>query len=79
MTILHTLALQFVLYELFEIGWAGSYFIYDHLNLQEFDGNKLVYFDNGATSQKPSHVMKALDDYYRFYNSNVHRGIHALR
>uniref|UniRef100_A0A453HPI0 cysteine desulfurase n=2 Tax=Aegilops tauschii TaxID=37682 RepID=A0A453HPI0_AEGTS len=45
---------------------------------QEFDGNKLVYFDNGATSQKPSHVMKALDDYYRFYNSNVHRGIHAL-
>uniref|UniRef100_A0ACD5W7B1 Uncharacterized protein n=1 Tax=Avena sativa TaxID=4498 RepID=A0ACD5W7B1_AVESA len=45
---------------------------------QEFDGNRLVYFDNGATSQKPSHVMKALDDYYRFYNSNVHRGIHNL-
>uniref|UniRef100_A0A453HPS8 Aminotransferase class V domain-containing protein n=1 Tax=Aegilops tauschii subsp. strangulata TaxID=200361 RepID=A0A453HPS8_AEGTS len=61
--------------------WHSSevvFIIYDHRNLQEFDGNKLVYFDNGATSQKPSHVMKALDDYYRFYNSNVHRGIHAL-
>uniref|UniRef100_A0A0A9CVU1 Aminotransferase class V domain-containing protein n=1 Tax=Arundo donax TaxID=35708 RepID=A0A0A9CVU1_ARUDO len=46
---------------------------------QEFDGSKLVYFDNGATSQKPSIVMKTLDEYYRFYNSNVHRGIHALR
>ncbi|EEC69110.1 hypothetical protein OsI_38022 [Oryza sativa Indica Group] len=45
---------------------------------QEFDGSKLVYFDNGATSQKPSCVMKTLDEYYRFYNSNVHRGIHVL-
>ncbi|KAJ1273836.1 hypothetical protein BS78_05G015600 [Paspalum vaginatum] len=45
---------------------------------QEFDGNKLVYFDNGATSQKPSIVMETLDEYYRSYNSNVHRGIHAL-
>ncbi|GJN07150.1 hypothetical protein PR202_ga24952 [Eleusine coracana subsp. coracana] len=45
---------------------------------QEFDGNKLIYFDNGATSQKPSSVMKTLDEYYRSYNSNVHRGIHAL-
>ncbi|PUZ75235.1 hypothetical protein GQ55_1G138300 [Panicum hallii var. hallii] len=45
---------------------------------QEFDGAKLVYFDNGATSQKPYSVMKTLDEYYRSYNSNVHRGIHAL-
>ncbi|KAF0888989.1 hypothetical protein E2562_020195 [Oryza meyeriana var. granulata] len=45
---------------------------------QEFDGSKLVYFDNGATSQKPSCVMKTLDEYYRSYNSNVHRGIHVL-
>ncbi|KAL5205618.1 hypothetical protein ABZP36_033827 [Zizania latifolia] len=44
----------------------------------EFDGAKLVYFDNGATSQKPSCVMKTLDEYYRSYNSNVHRGIHVL-
>ncbi|CAD6258659.1 unnamed protein product [Miscanthus lutarioriparius] len=45
---------------------------------QEFDGTKLVYFDNGATSQKPYSVMRTLDEYYRSYNSNVHRGIHAL-
>ncbi|GJM88154.1 hypothetical protein PR202_ga04183 [Eleusine coracana subsp. coracana] len=45
---------------------------------QELDGNKLIYFDNGATSQKPSSVIKTLDEYYRSYNSNVHRGIHAL-
>ncbi|CAO2038613.1 unnamed protein product [Urochloa humidicola] len=45
---------------------------------QEFGGAKLIYFDNGATSQKPSSVMKTLDEYYRSYNSNVHRGIHAL-
>nr|CAB3446470.1 unnamed protein product [Digitaria exilis] len=45
---------------------------------QEFDGAKLVYFDNGATSQKPIGVMETLDEYYRTYNSNVHRGIHAL-
>ncbi|CAL5081346.1 unnamed protein product [Urochloa decumbens] len=45
---------------------------------QEFDGAKLVYFDNAATSQKPSSVMKTLDEYYRSYNSNVHRDIHTL-
>ncbi|RLN08746.1 cysteine desulfurase 1, chloroplastic [Panicum miliaceum] len=45
---------------------------------QEVDGAKLVYFDNGATSHKPFSVMKTLDEYYRSYNSNVHRGIHAL-
>ncbi|CAN6217572.1 unnamed protein product [Urochloa humidicola] len=45
---------------------------------QEFDGAKLVYFDNAATSQKPSSMMKTLDEYYRSYNSNVHRSIHTL-
>lgn len=38
----------------------------------------VVYFDNGATTQKPLPVLKALDDYYREYNSNVHRGVHFL-
>ncbi|XBH55255.1 hypothetical protein VPH35_077378 [Triticum aestivum] len=38
----------------------------------------LTRVDFPILDQKPSHVMKALDDYYRFYNSNVHRGIHAL-
>lgn len=38
----------------------------------------MVYLDNAATSQKPKRVLKALDDYYAGYNSNVHRGVHAL-
>ncbi|KAG9160853.1 hypothetical protein Leryth_008676 [Lithospermum erythrorhizon] len=45
---------------------------------QEVNGLKLVYLDNAATSQKPSAVIKALQDYYESYNSNVHRGIHYL-
>ncbi|PSC68209.1 cysteine desulfurase chloroplastic-like [Micractinium conductrix] len=42
------------------------------------DGRPLVYLDNAATSQKPEAVLTALDTYYREYNSNVHRGVHAL-
>ena len=38
----------------------------------------LVYLDNAATSQKPQSVIQALVDYYEGYNSNVHRGVHAL-
>lgn len=38
-----------------------------------------MYLDNAATSQKPSVVLKALQNYYELYNSNVHRGIHFLR
>ncbi len=38
----------------------------------------LVYLDNGATSQKPEAVLRALDEYYRRYNANVHRGVHTL-
>lgn len=45
---------------------------------QEVNGFPLVYFDNGATSQKPLAVLKALSKYYEEYNSNVHRGIHSL-
>jgi len=47
--------------------------------MQEVNGSKLVYLDNAATSQKPTLVLKALQDYYEAYNSNVHRGIHFLR
>jgi hypothetical protein len=65
--------------EVLAIHLCDKLFIYHHWNLQEFDGNKLIYFDNGATSQKPYSVMKTLGEYYRSYNSNVHRGIHALR
>ncbi|KAJ6385368.1 hypothetical protein OIU77_028528 [Salix suchowensis] len=42
------------------------------------NGSKLVYLDNAATSQKPISVLKALQEYYESYNSNVHRGIHYL-
>ncbi len=38
----------------------------------------LVYLDNAATSQKPEAVLKMMDDYYRRYNANVHRGVHKL-
>ena len=42
------------------------------------NGRPLVYFDNAATSQKPESVIRAMDDYYRRYNANVHRGVHTL-
>jgi cysteine desulfurase/selenocysteine lyase len=45
---------------------------------REFDGQQLVYLDNGATSQTPDQVIDAMSDYYRQYNANVHRGIHQL-
>lgn len=41
-------------------------------------GKPLVYLDNAATSQKPSSVIQSLVNYYEGYNSNVHRGVHAL-
>ncbi len=41
-------------------------------------GVPLVYLDNAATSQKPLSVINTMDEYYRRYNANVHRGIHML-
>jgi cysteine desulfurase / selenocysteine lyase len=38
----------------------------------------LVYFDNGATTQKPKSVIDALTSVYKNYNSNIHRGVHFL-
>lgn len=38
----------------------------------------LVYLDSAASSQKPTQVIEAMNDYYRHYNANVHRGIHRL-
>ncbi len=47
--------------------------------LQEVvNGHPLVYLDSAATSQKPESVIRAISDYYRFANANVHRGVHAL-
>lgn len=45
---------------------------------QQVHGNPLVYLDSAATSQKPTKVIEAVADYYRRYNSNVHRGVHTL-
>lgn len=45
---------------------------------QEVNSRPLVYFDNGATSQKPQIVIDAILNYYRKENSNIHRGVHFL-
>ena len=45
---------------------------------REIYGKPLVYFDNAATTQKPSVVIDALTKYYTEQNSNVHRGAHHL-
>jgi cysteine desulfurase/selenocysteine lyase len=45
---------------------------------QKVNNNPLVYFDNGATSQKPEAVIKSISDFYRTSNSNIHRGVHTL-
>jgi cysteine desulfurase/selenocysteine lyase len=42
------------------------------------NGKPLVYFDNGATTQKPQRVIDAIVHYYTHQNSNIHRGVHAL-
>jgi cysteine desulfurase/selenocysteine lyase len=41
-------------------------------------GNPIVYFDNGATTQKPDVVIDAISEFYRSKNSSVHRGVHYL-
>ena len=45
---------------------------------REVYGKPLVYLDNAATSQKPTQVIQALVEFYEKYNSNIHRGVHAL-
>lgn len=45
---------------------------------QEVNGHKLAYLDSAATTQKPESVLKAVEDYYRLYNANPHRGAYYL-
>lgn len=45
---------------------------------QKVNGKPLVYFDNGATSQKPQVVIDAISKYYEEINANIHRGVHTL-
>ena len=42
------------------------------------DGVRVVYLDSTATSQKPTQVIEAMNDYYRRSNANIHRGVHTL-
>ncbi len=45
---------------------------------REVNGKPLIYFDNGATTQKPKRVIDRITKYYLEENSNVHRGVHTL-
>ncbi len=45
---------------------------------REVYGKPLIYFDNGATSQKPQVVIDAITNYYTSENANIHRGVHFL-
>lgn len=45
---------------------------------EQVNGKDLIYLDTSATSQSPIQVIEAMNDYYRTYNSNVHRGVHTL-
>jgi cysteine desulfurase/selenocysteine lyase len=41
-------------------------------------GKPLAYLDNGASAQRPSSVIAAVDDYERHHHANIHRGVHTL-
>lgn len=45
---------------------------------QTVNGKPLIYLDSTATSQKPESVIRVMDEYYRKYNANVHRGVYSL-
>ena len=45
---------------------------------RKVNGKNLIYFDNAATSQTPKVVIDSIVSYYSNYNSNIHRGVHAL-
>lgn len=45
---------------------------------KKVNGRNLIYFDNGATAQKPKLVIDAISNYYENQNANVHRGVHTL-
>lgn len=45
---------------------------------RKIKSNDLIFFDNGATTQKPIQVIDAISDYYKNYNSNIHRSVYTL-
>ncbi len=48
------------------------------LSVEAYPGVPLIYLDSAASSQKPIQVIEAMNEYYRGYHANVHRGIHRL-
>lgn len=45
---------------------------------RRINNKPLIYLDSAATSQKPAVVINVMDDYYRRYNANPHRGVYAI-
>ncbi len=45
---------------------------------RKIHGNRLVYLDNAATTQKPRSVIRSIVDLYSKHNANPHRGVHQL-
>ncbi|MDD5023017.1 MAG: cysteine desulfurase [Candidatus ainarchaeum sp.] len=45
---------------------------------RKINGNKLVYLDSAATSQKPRQVIDTVVEYYQNHNANTMRGVHTL-
>jgi cysteine desulfurase/selenocysteine lyase len=45
---------------------------------QQVNGHRLVYLDNGATSQRPTAVIEEVKRFDEEDNSNVHRSVHTL-
>lgn len=43
-----------------------------------FENRKIAYLDSGATTQKPSQVINAVEEFYKKYNANPHRGAYTL-
>ena len=48
------------------------------LNKNLKSNEQIIYLDHAATTQKPVQVLKKIDEYYKNFNANVHRGAHQL-
>src|SRR5262249_54639250 len=45
---------------------------------QHIHNRPLIYFDNAASTQKPASVIAAVNQFYQYDNSNIHRSVHQL-
>ncbi len=45
---------------------------------RQVNGKRLVYLDSAASSQKPTSVLEAMDEHYRTYYANIHRGVYTI-